>query len=345
MIHAAVLIAIAVLLGVSVAMCLLIFIGRAVRLRHEARDAALFDEVRMAVYTLLDDPADLDAQRELNALGVRDWRRVEMRILTLVENLRGDSVRDFSAALEGRKLVELTGADLRSRRVMRRLRGAHRAGVLLLDGCLDALEGATHDRDPEVVATAIRALGLIGNPRSASVVFAAIDKGHEGLAVNALIRLCKANSDVVSPELQAPNDAVRRVAATLVGEAQLFSLGAELEPLIHDEVETVRAAAVRSMGYLGNPAHLEAIGAATHDPSTSVRREALRALGELGDPRALPWLLEGLNDTADLADVAAESAMALGPVGVQALIDTGETEGPGPVAAALMMAELRQAHA
>lgn len=340
--HVVVIISLLALMGCCLVLAEVVFVGRILRLRREARAAETFERVRPAVYDLLEDAQDIEARRRLVEIGARDWRRLELRLLTLLEQLRGDNLRDFVLALDGRDFEGQTRRDLASRRTMVRLRGAHRAGVLQLEACRADLEHAALDRDAWVADAAVRSLGIIGDPASAVVVFRAVCNGHEGLALDALVKLCRNAPQMVAANLAAESDRARRVAATVVGEVNLVTLGRDLEPLAtQDPSPLVRLAAVRSLGDLGNPLHLDAVVTATHDPVLAVRRAALIALGKLGDPGALPALLAAMGDDADLPDRAAESVLDLGAQGREALSALGRT-GPGPAAAALVRADLRR---
>lgn len=343
--HAVVIWTIVTLAGICVCLAFALFGGRALRQRSEAVAAAEFARIRMDVYSLLEDPTDAAARAALCGVSNRRWRRSEPRLLALVENLRGDSVGAFTEALQQRDLAGETRRDLRSRRVRRRLRGAHRAGVLHLSSCRHEIEEAATDRDRAVSAAAVRALGRIGDPRSAATIFHAVRGGHDGLAVDALTRLARSASEAVATALRSSDPRVRRVAALVIGEAQLVALGRDLEPVaVDDPSPVVREAAVRSLGSLGNPLHFAAVARAAGDPVITVRRTALVALGRLGDARAVPLLIRGLSDHADLADIAAESALSVGPEGEAALRTIVQPSGRGPVAAALEVARLRRDH-
>ncbi|HEU5223771.1 MAG TPA: HEAT repeat domain-containing protein [Candidatus Lumbricidophila sp.] len=321
-----------------------IFIGRLIRARRQLTADRVFESVQFDVYALLDDAADASARSALLALGPQMWRRIEFRMLKLIESLRGEGVTGFVAALGPRQLVEHTRADLSSRLVRRRLRGVHRAGALRLIECVADVERAVLDRDPDVSAAAVRALGLLGQPASATAVFGAVGAGREGLAVSALVTLCTTDARALAPQLAADSADVRRVAATVVGEAQAQSLGASVAALaVGDPSAAVRRAAVIALGTLANPQHLAAVAAATNDPEPSVRRAALIAIGRIGDHAGLPYLIAAQMWPGDLPEVAAEAALLAGRDWVRDLAAATPAQTRGPVAAAMATAELRTA--
>lgn len=331
-----------ILLGLCLALIASIFVGRAVRLRLQRRANQVFEAVQSDVYALLDEASDAESRGRLIALSPRRWRRIEFRVLELIESLRGESVTGFVEALAPRRLVDQSRADLRSRRIRRRLRGAHRVGALRLVDCLADIERAVADPQPDVSAAAIRALGRIGHASSAAAVFGAIGAGREGLAVSALTALCATDASALLPQLSAESPDVRRVAATVVGEAQAQALGAMVARLaVDDPSVAVRRAAVTALGTLANPEHFDAVAAATRDVDHSVRRAALTAVGQLGDVRGLPILIAAQDWPGDLPEVAADASLAAGTSWVRQLAASRPPQTFGPVAAAVATAHLR----
>ena len=58
----------------------------------------------------------------------------------------------------------------------------------------------------------------------------------------------------------------------------------------------MRAASVRTLGELGDPASLEPIVSALDDASSLVRRHSIEALGRFADARLVPILMAVLDD-------------------------------------------------
>jgi HEAT repeat protein len=107
------------------------------------------------------------------------------------------------------------------------------------------------------------------------------------------------------PRLQAPlaaglvdpNEGVRAIAATLVGEERVRPLVASVRPLLTDESPLVRASAIyalRSVGAEVDPTPLGAL--LLESPEPGVRAHAAFLFGELGDRSALPLLRQALHE-------------------------------------------------
>jgi HEAT repeat protein len=85
-----------------------------------------------------------------------------------------------------------------------------------------------------------------------------------------------------------------------------------VEPLLRDPTWYVRAHAAESLGKIGDPAFVTALGTALEDRSWWVRRNAMDALVRLGDP-AKPVLTRTLESGDRFArDCAVEALSTLG---------------------------------
>lgn len=84
---------------------------------------------------------------------------------------------------------------------------------------------------------------------------------------------------------------------------------------LDDANAAVRLAAVNSLGTLGDPRAIAALGKVLEEDSdTRVRRAAADALGEIDDPRAVPHLLDALK-TEKVADVREKIVQSLAQIG------------------------------
>jgi hypothetical protein len=82
-----------------------------------------------------------------------------------------------------------------------------------------------------------------------------------------------------------------------------------------EEPDSVRRAAAKALGPLGNPEALPALRAALDDPSKTVQMWAMKSLGELRDRERFGTLVLRLKD--DDPGVRAFAAIALGDIGDQ----------------------------
>lgn len=210
-----------------------------------------------------------------------------------------------------------------------------------------ALVAGLDDDDPEVAATAARALAEIGGARALDALFGALERGDEIVeraaawaiaklgarhyaAVRAAIErrglegkggeaLCQILGALGHPEdrptllsaLRAERADLRRAAASALPALGPADESREALLLaLADEDPQVRAAAAQALGALGDRTVVAAMAAATSDDDVHVRIAATRALGALGDPAASTTLRE-LATRADPA-VAVHALEALG---------------------------------
>ncbi len=73
---------------------------------------------------------------------------------------------------------------------------------------------------------------------------------------------------------------------------------------------SVREAAARSLGRIGDERAVEPLGRLVKDTNLSVRVAATRALGRIGSPRAMPWLVQALTDAHWVVQSYAISGLA-----------------------------------
>jgi HEAT repeat protein len=113
----------------------------------------------------------------------------------------------------------------------------------------------------------------------------------------------------------------RRLPAMVAGQA-LLSIGAaalpDLERMVANEDDAVRAAAIELIGFIGNATQADLLIERLRDPSAEVRAKAARALGRLGAAEAATGLRNSLRDRIPFVRVAA--ARALGAIGDQASV-------------------------
>jgi hypothetical protein len=115
---------------------------------------------------------------------------------------------------------------------------------------------------------------------------------------------------------------------------------------LNDQDPRIRASAAETLGEVGDPSAIEALGTAlAKDTDSDVREAAAEALGELGSPNAVQVLRTGLRDADE--DVREAVVDALGAIGGpdaervlrQALADSDEDVRDAAVAA---LAKLKQ---
>lgn len=83
-----------------------------------------------------------------------------------------------------------------------------------------------------------------------------------------------------------------------LGRLPLGFSGEYFIPLLQNKDDRVRLLAVKNIGKLGNDHYLETVSrVATEDQNSRIRREAVSTIGRMRSPKAVPFLLEMLNDS------------------------------------------------
>jgi HEAT repeat protein len=100
--------------------------------------------------------------------------------------------------------------------------------------------------------------------------------------------------EIVRPALGDENRGVRFVAAMLVGNLSMSHLALLLEPLLHDESVSVRAAALYAQTKCGQQADLTPLASMMSSDDPEQRGNAALILGELGNTSAVPMIKDSL---------------------------------------------------
>jgi HEAT repeat protein len=231
----------------------------------------------------------------------------------------------------------------RMRESQRRIAAVHALGRIPHDTATEALARCAHGSTPEVSLPAAAALARRGDPRGVRVllqglvlwpsmqriaaarILATIEA--EGLDA-ALLRLLRIPASYVYPEV-AGALGLRRMAAAVpvlircLGPPSQTSLRAAaaralgrigdraalvpLSRLLLDPDVPIRAAAAEALGRLGGAEAVEPLAAACRDHDPVVRRAAIRALATVGGQAAADALCRFL-DTGFLGGVVAQEA-------------------------------------
>jgi HEAT repeat protein len=138
---------------------------------------------------------------------------------------------------------------------------------------------------------------------------------------------------VVPALLRDPNRGVRFVAAMEVGRARLAEFADAVQPLLLDESDSVRAAAIFALGRLGRPVDPTPLAAMVRSDDPEVRSNAYLVLGEIGNRSAVQLIRESLGKGMRQVNPARVRVVEL--QAAEALVRLGEADGIEPIRAAL----------
>ncbi|HET8595566.1 MAG TPA: HEAT repeat domain-containing protein [Intrasporangium sp.] len=320
-------------LGACAGLLLAVIVVRVDRIAGDRREERLLAPLRR---TLIQVAAGEDdeglAVRELAGTTGATAAALDRRIIGLLTKVRGAPAEQLVEVLRAHGAVHRAHRELQHRSPVRRARAAQLLGLTGTEDAREALESALRDRFVEVRGSAAYALGLIGDPRSAGPILAAVGgaTGRRGaplgLPAGAAADALQGMGIAISGELRAALDdahpRTRTVAAFVIGAGSFTSALPRLRDLLQSDPDvTVRSACAYAIGHLGRAADVAALAAHTSDAeATALRRACVAALAELGEPTALP-VLTGLVTDPDprVGEQAAAALLGLGREGHAAL--------------------------
>lgn len=156
------------------------------------------------------------------------------------------------------------------------------------------------------------------------------------LAANAIEELTvdpAALRKVVGPALVSPNRGLRFVATMAIGKARLTDMANLVQPLLMDQSESVRAAAIFALVRLDQPVDQSPLARMVRSDDPEVRGNAIMILGELGNPSAIPLLRSTIGLGMTRTDPARRKITELQLA--EALAKLGEDSELEPIRAAL----------
>jgi HEAT repeat protein len=167
----------------------------------------------------------------------------------------------------------------------------YRAGRPFLAETLPLLIDASHDRDVDVIAAAVHALGFLRDSRALPAIVRHAGHPSADVRLSVAFAIPAAAGDPPSPDAI---EALIALSADPDGETRdwaTFGLGSQFED---EDTDAIR----------------DALAARLDDPDGDTSGEALLGLALRHDPRALPVLLACLDD--DPGNLIVEAAAALG---------------------------------
>lgn len=219
--------------------------------------------------------------------------------------------------------------------------------------------GMACHHDPEVAwspksqpSTAVQSnMGAVGGSRAANpmvrqslaseavgVLELAAESDHPLLRANALESL-HARPEFLPPYarrgLGDENRAVRFVAAMTVGKFRLEELADLVEPLLHDESGSVRAAAIYALFRCGRTVDLNPLAALINSDDPEVRANAAMVLGLLGNSTGALLIEQAVGRGMELTSPARAKIVDLQLA--EALFYLGRTEQVHTIRAALFL--------
>lgn len=244
----------------------------------------------------------------------------------MVSKIKGEARESLVDFLEARGAVD--GAISRTYRLgaMKRCKAASFLGNCGIKRSRLALERLLDNRNPEVRSTAIRALGLVGDPRSVEALLTRLDRDRKalpfGMVLVALNRIGSVGNRQVRNGLDGEGEWQRAATVELLGlQGVIEAVPALVEHLSSDLSFEVRIRCARALGRIGSPrATQKLIDSLSPEVPLGLRVVSCGALGLMGDPRSVVPIARFLNENNQSMSRAAANALAqIGGGGIAAL--------------------------
>jgi HEAT repeat protein len=167
-----------------------------------------------------------------------------------------------------------------------------------------------YKKDAKVRQAAAEALGRIGDPVAVGGLVAALgdERGVRGAAIEALAEIGKSAVEPLISVLEDADWAVRRSATTALTKIGDPAVAQLIAAFLHGGAST-REGVTRALGGIGNARALPTVLDALDDRCTEVRRAAAGALEKIGDASAAQSLVVALTDEDPVVRTGAASAL------------------------------------
>ncbi len=299
------------------------------RRRREQQDRRRIAPLRPVLLALASGEAiEVDLAVDLNALPGPTRDVVDDAIVQMLGKIRGDSVAPLVEVLRQHARGERAVQELTSRSSVTRARAVWTLGVMRERDAVPHALALLQDPSSDVVLTAARSLGMMGDPIAAGPVLTAVapEGSRSGLpvwiAVESVASLGTDTTAEVCAALAHPSLDVRTAAAMVIARVPLVAAAGALRQRMEIETDPpLVAILVLALGEVGGPRDVELLGPLlASGQDAQIRRAAVGAVAEVGGTRAVAWL-QPLLYSRDIrvAELTATTLVSLGSAGHQAV--------------------------
>ena len=199
-----------------------------------------------------------------------------------------------------------------AKEVQVRVKAAEALGMLRDRRAVESLMTAARAPETQLRAAAVTALGLIADHVAAEALFIAARDTEPGVREAAVRSLSALGISVerVSSDLSSANWQVRAAAVNTLGRLGDPGAASSIISALRDSDSRVRSEAARTLGAFSTSSATDALINALSDQSADVRIEATFALGRTKDSRALVPLTSLLTDRDARVSLAAAESLA-----------------------------------
>jgi len=293
--------------------------------RAERRHTELEARLRPLALALVDGE-----EAEERGLDAEERAVLAESIGRLSRSVSGDARERIGEYFAGTEAYSAEIHALSDRRAWRRATAAYRLGDMACPEAAPAILRRLDDRDPDVRAAAARSLGRLVVPEAAEPLVHTLVTGSvpRAIAFRALLDIGPGTLPVLRGLVHDPDQTLRAAAIELLGWLGNASDDAALIEAVGDPAAEVRARAAGALGRLASADGADVLAQALDDRIYFVRLHAARALGQVGEHAAIPRLVRQARE--DRFEAARAAAEALSRIDTDALLAAAEEPGAGP---------------
>ena len=223
-------------------------------------------------------------------------------MLETAHELSGSAFDRLAERFAERGFIAEAERALRSRRLLRRVRGAEIIGELGGLESVPALRRGLRDREPLVRFACAHALTRIGAEGLLGEVLTALSEGEGVFSQGALAEVLLDSGPESVDELRAllgdpRNPRRRRLIVVVLGELRAFEAVPDLVAALEDPDDELCARACHALGKIGDQETAAPLAAVAMEGARPwfVRTAAAGACGQIGDPRTADQLVDTLD--------------------------------------------------
>ena len=288
------------------------------------------------------DEGDLDLAT-VETLSGAQQRALESQARALLPSLRGEDRDTLGRLLDRLGTVDAARRRAHSKRAVVRAEAGQFLGESGTPEAVSDLIQLLTDPDPKVRWSAARGLGRLGDARAVPVLLGSLE-GDRAVPVDVVadavfeIRDCPVT--LLREGVHSPSVPSRALTVELLGRFQALAAADDvIELLGHDPSVEVRARAARALGRMGSPRATPALLSSVDHGPVAMRAQAVWALGEIGAPEAVPVLRATvMGPSRHMGELAADALVAMGPPGIDALVEIAAGDGESAAGAARALA-------
>ena len=303
--------------------------GMTRRMRHRRleRLAGFYDRYRSVIASVLEGHFLKEGDALRQKPDTPAWQAIENLLLEGMDSPSEGHRQQAARMFEELGYVDFYLDELSRKRSQRRILACLRLSQMKSPRAIPYLIHLLDDSDETVYQEAVRALGIMGDPRVVSPLVKQVghwmertDPASRQALKESLVACGEQIAPVILPYLSSPEVPVRGLAVELLGEIRSQSAMISLIRIQNDPSPEVRVRVAEALGRIDHPLAFEPLTAMLLDTAWAARFQAVQSLTRMKSLRSIHPLCLCLEDECWKVQVAVVEGLAhMGQEALQAL--------------------------